>query len=86
MLKHVFRGAFAALVVTCLFTAACGGSTCGNCNTGNNYCRDPGGHGPDLCCPVSTPYYCGTDNLCHGSVFFSCPSGKIFCSVEWTCK
>lgn len=67
--------------------AACGGSSsnCGHCQTGSNYCRDPGGNGADLCCGANTPYYCATDNACHGDVFFSCPSGKIFCSSQNNC-
>ncbi len=66
--------------------AACGGSNCGTCQVANNYyCRDPGGNGADLCCPSSTPYYCASDNACHGDPFFSCPTGKIFCSVENNC-
>lgn len=65
--------------------AACGGSDCGNCNTGSNYCRDPGGGGADLCCPTNSPYYCAADNGCHSDPFFSCASGKVFCSTEYTC-
>jgi hypothetical protein len=49
------------------------------------YCRDPGGNGPDLCCPVGSQYYCAdTAPLsCHPNPLFSCPSGKIFCSTDW---
>ncbi len=73
-------------VLAVLLSAACGSAdTCGHCNTGSVYCRDPGGGGADLCCPASTPYYCASDTYCHSSVLFSCPSGKVFCSTEYTC-
>jgi hypothetical protein len=75
------------VLLTALLLAGCGGDeTCGNCQVNNSYCRDPGGNGADLCCPTSTPYYCASDNLCHGTVFFSCSSGKVFCSTEYNCQ
>jgi hypothetical protein len=80
----MWKVCFAALVL-CMAAACSSASTCGTCNTGNNYCRDPGGNGADLCCSVNFPYYCATDNACHSDVFFSCPSGKVFCSSEWNC-
>lgn len=77
-----------AVALLLSLAAACGGSgsqTCGNCQSGSNYCRDPGGNGANLCCPATTPYYCAADNICHGDVFFSCPTGKIFCSSQYNC-
>ena len=86
MKRHRLAKLLGAALLLLSATACGGGSTCGNCKTGSNYCRDPGGNGADLCCPASTPYYCANDNLCHGDVFFSCSSGKVFCSTEYTCS
>jgi hypothetical protein len=83
MTKLGVRGAFAALLAACFFTAACGDGATSRCSTGYAYCRDPGGNGADLCCPVASPYYCATDNGCHSTVFFTCASGKVFCSTEY---
>lgn len=77
---------FILTALACGALAGCAASTCGNCQANNYYCRDPGGNGADLCCPSSTPYYCATGNACHSDPFFSCPTGKIFCSVEYTCQ
>lgn len=74
------RGVMAVLAL--LFTAGCGGGG-SSCKTGYAYCQDPGGNGADLCCPVSSPYYCAVDNRCHPDVFFSCSTGKVFCSTEY---
>jgi hypothetical protein len=62
--------------------AACGGAG-PHCQSGYAYCMDPGGNGADLCCPVNSPYYCASDNLCHSDVFFSCSTGKVFCSTNY---
>jgi hypothetical protein len=78
----IHRAALAALLIACCLAAGCGGSA-PKCNTGFNYCLDPGGNGADLCCPVSAPYYCAADNRCHPDVFFSCATGKVFCSSEY---
>lgn len=75
----------ALLFLPLWLAAACGGSTCGNCRANYNYCRDPGGGGADLCCPTASPYYCAADNGCHADPFFSCPSGKVFCSSQNNC-
>jgi hypothetical protein len=82
---RVTRLALLVLVLLLSLTAACGGSTCGTCQAGSNYCRDPGGGGADLCCPASSPYYCKADNGCHADVFFSCSTGKVFCSSQYNC-
>ena len=79
--------AFTLGLTALLGLAACGkdATTCGHCQAGSNYCRDPGGNGADLCCTSAAPYYCASDNQCHGDPFFSCPTGKIFCSSENNC-
>ena len=73
------------LVVLALVLSACAGDDCGSCSAGHSYCRDPGGNGADLCCPSNSPYYCKADNGCHPDPLFSCATGKVFCSTEYTC-
>ena len=75
------------ILIAVLLNAACGGGGGGSiCSkSGSANCLDPGGNGYDLCCPQGNQIYCKADNGCHASSdpFFSCSTGKTFCSCEW---
>jgi hypothetical protein len=71
-----------AVVAAGLAVAASKAKTGGKCDAGFSFCKNPGGGGADKCCPTASPYYCAADNGCRDDPFFSCPSGKIFCSTE----
>jgi hypothetical protein len=71
-----------AVVAAGLAVAASKAKSGGKCDAGFSFCQNPGGGGADKCCPTASPYYCAADNGCRSDPFFSCSSGKIFCSTE----